>query len=142
MTRKKGSWNKSPKISIIKKFPKLPQELDRRKVLMDYDIEALKRDRKSGKYTIKQLAHKYEVSQTTVKYHTCPKYREWCRIRDKQRGKIRAIIEPEKTTKLKSDSRKYCFRVFPEQNMRASYLRREKRQTESNSVPVNKNKVK
>jgi hypothetical protein len=125
MSRTHGSWGKHPKVPDFHGFPRLPQELDRRKKLMDYEIEQMRSEK--GKLTIAQLAERYGVCQTTVKYYIYPLCRLRTAYRDKVRHKRRATTEPEKVERLKRKSRDYCRRVYPAQVHYDAFLKRRKR---------------
>jgi hypothetical protein len=132
MPRKKGSWGKNPKIQEIQEFPKLPQELDRRKKLMDYEIEAIRKEY-AKKHQIKKLAEKYAVSQTTIKYYVYDSYREYCKERDKKRNRV-AEMGIEAVRRGKQRSREYCINVFKPQHDYMSLRRRKLRQSKQKKV--------
>lgn len=59
----------------MEKFPRLPQELDRRKKLMKEDIEEIRELKKDG-LSMLTIAKIYNVSQALICYWTNEKFRE------------------------------------------------------------------
>ncbi len=76
-------------------YPRLPPELDRRRVLTEREIAEMKELRQQG-YTSRRLAEMYAVSKTIVLYHTNDEaYREKVNKKRYERIKQREKSEPK-----------------------------------------------
>jgi hypothetical protein len=98
------------------KYPKVPNELNRRQKLFEEDLDRARELRKLG-LTYKEIGIALEVHSTTIYYHLNPRQAEAVKQRVRESQRYRWRNDPEyRNKKLKSgaESKSYLRKVNPE----------------------------
>lgn len=127
------------------KYPKLPEVLDRRKVLTSDNIKEMKKLRKLG-MSGKEIGIKFDVSKTIVYYHTNPKeYRDAVNKKRYQDLKQKCKADPafaKAHQEAKTKSYVEGYQKYPE---RAKYKGKETakwKKKKYHTDPIYRNKIK